>query len=496
MVLLRSSSSKIPASTGTVPRPPSDKREPHRAFIESLFSEAPDAKSAARGIIALLRNHDLKLSPRDLSTLMLRCGKLSQNRHKAIPIDNQMTELFISAIRYSNMDGFCLSRAMQILLAAHHDHYAPLHEILAEKLENVREMNSKGVSMCLYAMHRFHQPNPAIARMLTALESRIQHCHHFTGQGVSNALYGMRGLSSDMSEVQGVLAALTKKLTGQRIPFNVQEMGLTYYGLQGMSSAVPEVKGFLTALAENVAEGSDQALDVQAIGAALFGLRRCVCDCEEVRVTLRVLTAKIQATHVVLDGPGIGAALFGLQSMSAEPEVREVLRALLAKIDTRIYFSHMNIGNSLFGLQKMTAEHPEVRAMLAALAVLIGSSRDVLSDIAIGFGLLGLQKCSSEVAEVRAVVAALGRKMSTSEAVLEAEHVLNALIGLQCLSSVHEEVRLLVKELSVRIAASPLRLDVAEEVMESARIGLQRMDPEVSEVRGLLAILESKFKRR
>ena len=65
----------------------------------------------------------------------------------------------------------------------------------------------------------------------------------------------------------------------------------------------------------------------------------------------------------------VGSALYGLQCMGDSPEVRQLVAALAVKVQQcREELDARAVGNALYGLQCM-GDSPEVRQLVAALAV-------------------------------------------------------------------------------------------------------------------------------
>jgi hypothetical protein len=177
----------------------------------------------------------------------------------------------------------------------------------------------------------------------------------------------------------------------------------------------------------------------------------------------------------------------GLQGMSSEiPEVRQVLRALAAKVnemplapslgvrhsdesDTALededrhlsdknkddeehsrfkstaveyMMSGQNIGNALWGLRNTTSEHEEVREALAALSVKISQSTAELNGQNIGNALYSLHSMDGEASEVRAVLGSLAHKIVVSKQPLSGLDIGMSLFGLRSMNAEIPEVRI------------------------------------------------------
>lgn len=172
--------------------------------------------------------------------------------------------------------------------------------------------------------------------------------------------------------------------------------------------------------------------------------------------------------------------------MSSEiPEVRQVLRALAAKVnemplapslgirhtdesDTAVLgdedrhiseknkddeehsrfkstaveymMSGQNIGNALWGLRNTTSDHEEVREALAALAVKISQSSAELNGQNIGNALYSLHSMDGEATEVRAVLGSLAHKIVLSKQPLSGLDIGMSLFGLRSMNAEIPEV--------------------------------------------------------
>ena len=138
----------------------------------------------------------------------------------------------------------------------------------------------------------------------------------------SNALYGLKCMTSDVPEVKELVSALATKLSTSTSEFLAQAVGNALYGCQMMTSEHEEVRQLLQVLAVKVSQCSE-LLEAQNVGNALYGLRGMNSDHKEVRAVINALTPKIATAREDLNGQALGNSLYGLQSMSSkEPEGR------------------------------------------------------------------------------------------------------------------------------------------------------------------------------
>ena len=86
-------------------------------------------------------------------------------------------------------------------------------------------------------------------------------------------------------------------------------------------------------------------------------------DCEDVRMLVQALAAKIELSWKLLSSQHLANCMFGLQGLSsAESEVRALVHALVPKIlACRDELSAEQICHALYGLQNLSSEHEEVR---------------------------------------------------------------------------------------------------------------------------------------
>ena len=94
----------------------------------------------------------------------------------------------------------------------------------------------------------------------------------FQPQAISNALYGLQGMSSDCAEVRALLSVLTSRIESCIEPLTAQQMCDAIYGLKGMKSDSVEVHTLLSVLVRMVQRCTEIPNSVQASNA-MFGLQ-------------------------------------------------------------------------------------------------------------------------------------------------------------------------------------------------------------------------------
>jgi hypothetical protein len=307
----------------------------------------------------------------------------------------------------------------------------------------------------------------------------------------SNALYGLKCMTSELPEVRELIYAIGTKLSATSTEFVAQAVGNALYGLQMMTSEYEEIRYILTVLAVKVSRCSE-LLEAQNVGNALYGLRNMSSDYREVRTIIAALTPRIATAREDLNGQALGNSLYGLQSMSSkESEVRFLLAVLATKV-TRTWedLKAQEVGNALYGLKRMSTDVPEVRMLISALVPKVAASPEILDAQAIGNSFYGLQNMHSDNPEVLSLLAVMADKVAMSCPELDGQAMGNSLYGLQGMSSDYPEVRAVVSALTTKIQASCLDMNAQE--LGNALYGLQNMTSEHADVRRLLTALTHK----
>jgi hypothetical protein len=108
--------------------------------------------------------------------------------------------------------------------------------------------------------------------MLSALLPQVRSCQEpLNEQAVSNALFGLQGMSSEYQEVRKMLSALLPQVQSCQEPLKAQAVGNALYGLQGMSSSLKETQELIDAVVLNYFLQLE-SISVQSISMGLFGL--------------------------------------------------------------------------------------------------------------------------------------------------------------------------------------------------------------------------------
>lgn len=270
-------------------------------------------------------------------------------------------------------------------------------------------------------------------------------------RAVSNAMFGLRRMTSDSAEVRMLLGALAPRILSCRMTMNAHHIGLAFNGLQGMASSKSEVRAVIAALTPRVQECT-QPLSAEILGDSLYRLRCMSSDSVEVRDLLAILVTKVQGCIHPLSSRAVGKALYGLQGLSSDyPEVRALVASLCSKVEgCKKTLSGKSVCYALSGLQEMSSDSQEVRALLTALVPKITSCSDVMSSESLLKSMFGLQGVDTSHTEGLALMSALSLKVKDRQSnnVLEgpvtADSIGMALYGLQGVKS--EECSLVLLE--------------------------------------------------
>jgi hypothetical protein len=121
-------------------------------------------------------------------------------------------------------------------------------------------------------------------------------------------------------------------------------------------------------------------LDAKAFGKTLYGLR-CMSDSEETRQLVSALIPKVEQWNGTLDGVAVGNALFGLQNIFDSDETRELVATLTPKVELCCdVLSEQVVDKALYGMQNM-GNSKERRQLVAALIKKLQDSDNVVAPL-------------------------------------------------------------------------------------------------------------------
>ena len=290
----------------------------------------------------------------------------------------------------------------------------------------------------------------------------------------SNALYGLKCMSSDTPEVRDLLSALADKLRHTRGEFNAQAIGNILYGCQNLKSEYREVRELIRVIAVRVNECTEP-LEAQNVGNALYGLRGMSSDYAEIRDLIAILTPKVTSCREELNGQALGNSLYGLHNISSvHPEVQGLLTALARKAaNISDQLKAQEVGNALYGLRRMNSEHAPVQMLLDALVPKISLSRDSLDSQAFGNAFYGMQLMKDNNRSVISLVQVMSEKLKYSSAELDGQAIGNCLYGLQNMTCNDALTRECLMNLTLKIESSTCDLNAQE--ISNALFGVQNV---------------------
>eukprot|EP01041_Mallomonas_annulata_P008335 gene8335-17162_t len=526
---------------GSIYKPPTAKTL--NRHIQSFFDEKCFISSTRRGdelrqSVTQGYTHGT-LDHIHVLTILHLCAK-SQADPSSLVSWHSMMDVLRRSPRIWNMRS--ISTALFALQNFSTDETSPAYELIglvSERLQhasNSQQIIGQSIAMSLYGLKNFNSSSFIIRSLLSLLAKVIRRGtsaslssstlsngasdnmameYGLTGQEVGNALYGLRYMSSDVSEVKDILNALSGRIFGSsaRIEFSAQNVGMALFGLQNMTTTTTETVTLLQALLPHI---RNAPVDHQAIGNALYGLQGMSSTDPTVRDVITVLGTAINGYSGRLDAHEIANAFFGLRSMTADSvEVRTVLAALARKVDAMSgSLSSESLGMLLSGMRGMDSAVEEVSRVLCAVTDRlrsesgVGSVRDPMSGRALAMSLYGLQSMSSSSPAVRGLFDAIVERMTSCHhshpqtipmamSVLSGEEVVQCMRGLRGVDATDTSSQSLLTALSHRIHTNTItNTNLQEHVvtfsaddMCHAVYGMRLMDSSIPAVRTLLAAL-------
>jgi hypothetical protein len=459
-------------------------------------------------------------------------------------------------------DGVAVGNALYGLrsMSSAHKCVRELVSAMAEKMAaspvETCQMAGSNISGAIYGLQSMINDHTCVKELLMALRDKIAHSRdiYFAGQDVSMIMYGLQGMSDDDDVcVRQLMATIVEKINLQdniqsspTTPaqessesnmsahitkptplskpsnnssnslqvyktamdmFSGQNIGNALYGFQNMGCSSVEVRSMLACLARRI-YSSDAKMSEQNIGNALYGLRNMTEECYEVRVVLHALTSRILASHrqtpVFTREQNISLSVYGLNSMTISSEksvllpLVNVLADKIANSPEQCVLTSQAMGNALYGLRGLPSAYPEVRKLVAALALKLRQTRDyqgVLLGRHAAEAMYGLQSLDSTHCEVGELMSALADiivkqpQAPTKEMNMDGMNMSMALFGLRNASSNSSALRALITALTHRLSAQTTPCSLDAQMLGNALNGLKHMDSHHAEVRSLLSLL-------
>ena len=157
---------------------------------------------------------------------------------------------------------------------------------------------------------------------------------------------GAKGKKGGSSKGQGAFIATQKEITAagkdqqtlldllnnfhaSNRPLNAINLATIFFRAAKSRAQLPP--HIITYITEKLHGEDAQEFGHQAVGNAVYGLQ-CMGDSPEVKDLLKVLIIKVQTCSDELTGQEIGNALYGLQRLSDSEEVLQLVAALTTKV--------------------------------------------------------------------------------------------------------------------------------------------------------------------
>ena len=106
---------------------------------------------------------------------------------------------------------------------------------LAEKIKRSKAtLRSQHIGRSLVGLQRFSAESVEVRYLVKQLTQRIKESDRtkMTAPALSDALFGLQGMRSDIPEVQELLGELAKKVSSTAAGLNTQQLGRALFGLQ------------------------------------------------------------------------------------------------------------------------------------------------------------------------------------------------------------------------------------------------------------------------
>eukprot|EP01062_Namystynia_karyoxenos_P010979 TRINITY_DN13922_c4_g1_i1.p1 TRINITY_DN13922_c4_g1~~TRINITY_DN13922_c4_g1_i1.p1 ORF type:complete len:709 (+),score=139.23 TRINITY_DN13922_c4_g1_i1:124-2127(+) len=290
---------------------------------------------------------------------------------------------------------------------------------------------------------------------------------------ISDALCGLRR-TAPVHAVEAVIEALVPHIAVCE-QIKAAGIGLSLLGLQRLSWGAA-ASGALRVLLPHARRCQQEGFGRVAAGNALFGLQR-LADCPEAPQLLAAIADGLRPPVL------LGSTLYPLANYGDRPEVRSLLRALLAAADPAEVLSPGKLGAALYGLHNQE-DTVEVRAVLHALAGLATRCTGKARPADLGSAFYGLRG-QPGTAAARAVLSALCELLQRCDEPFDAQAVANVAYGLQGQPAV-PEVSAVIGALAPAVAACRETLQPTQ--LGSALYGLQQQPPSAA-MRALIGAL-------
>jgi hypothetical protein len=275
---------------------------------------------------------------------------------------------------------------------------------------------------------------------------------YWSPQEISQAMYGLKGMSINTPHILEYLQYIVKKLESCHLMFSPNEIGSCLYGLQQLSCSIPEVGTIVRLLRDKLRE-CNTPFEGVSIANALYGLRKMTSHNENVMLLISELTQKLEQS--TMSANSVAFALNGLQCFNEEhPAVLNCIQVLTAHLKkSNEALTQQSIGSAFMGLRSLTADSSEVQELLLILARKIKESTDLMTESTLCSAFNGLRNMSDSSVNVQEVISALVQKLEKmpAHARFTSISMANLLYGLRKMTGNNNATKTLLRLITSRM---------------------------------------------
>ena len=289
------------------------------------------------------------------------------------------------------------------------------------------EFTSAEVVVCLRALQGKNSEFPEVLSLLYVLTERLNALKigSVSSISLSHIMFSTYRMSSDSTEVQGLLKVVNNHIRLSSEGIDAESMGNIIYGMQKMSSDNSEVTSLIATILSKSKRGPKDFMP-QTSSNAFTGMAGFNSEKSEVRQLLLHLIPNVEGSLKCYHPRGLADTFLGMQNMSSDcTEVRAVLQALLRHVKNGTgSMDAQSVGNAFFGLQNMKDDCEEVKDLLIGFIPIIRNSSGILSVVHIERALFGLKKMNQNSVEVRELIQTLLVKVKSTEKIIDLDIVI------------------------------------------------------------------------
>lgn len=434
-------------------------------------------------LLKLLNKRAVKLIwlARDISP-MLSCLKLIPSND---PILNDYL-LFVKDILEKCPDEFT-GRDIGMSLHGFQTVSHPLNNVqlkilalLSRKIELCKELKPVDISNALFGLRRISSEHPIVKQILSLLNQKIINCtDSFGSHEIGNSFNGLQCMSEYDPEVLAIIKSLTSKTRDMKQPLFQRSVGSAVMGLRNFSSDSFEVRDLLSAISEKFSCSNDTIIEI-SISSCFNGLR-CMNETLEVQKFVKVITQKVNElpSTIKISAKSFANSMTGFRNMNGKVNsTRNAIKALSERLDDASSFGSLDIGRAFTGLQGISHDNAYVLSVLEKLSKIVSRTRMKLTDIALS--LYSFKSQAKLYPESSSVLLALVGQLTSLDMKMDPREISMSLTGLQGLSTEYSEVIEVAKSLTPFVG----KFDA--QACGNSLAGMKMMSADIQEVRDLL----------